>query len=739
MTNSPMLDVKSLKRVPYVFVLILILLLGLPVIGINWGLDFGTIADPNQQMQFQKFIIDAQLYGYIRQILLQWTVISLAAICVLLAFTQYRLTQDKIALIIGLSILFSGSVEAVYILNVDALLLSMEEKNNLEAFIWAFSNSGSGLILAFGLFLIERNANKLKFSSTAFILLTVLLIASAFTFIYYATHMINLPDMWFKANLFSRPYEWSYLLIYLAIILYFYPKAYKIYPLILTNCIFYMAVTQIIMALYLMMLSTHSYDSAYYIAYFFKMIIYFIPFSCLIINYIYSYDAILKAQTALNQEQKKLKHLASHDALTHLINRHEFEMLLEKAIANSERDLTSFALLVLDLDNFKSINDTMGHMHGDSLLIQFADRLRGLIRKGDILSRIGGDEFTLITGTLRSVTAIRKLIERLLKDLKRPYTIDGKQITMSVSIGIAIYPGDGKNTQDLLMNADIAMYTAKKLGKNTYQFYAKNLTILQYREAEIESYLRKALKNDELTLMYQPKFNLLTQKIVGAEVLLRWHNTVLGTVSPEEFIAVAENTGLIIDIGNWIIDKSCSQTKKWLDTIDEDIIFSINISPVQLENNQFLNYLEGIVEKYKYPLNALEIEITENMLLPNKFGIPQLLETISKMGIRISLDDFGKGYSSLARLRYLPINTLKIDQLFIADIKNSRKKVPTIDIIIHLAKELGMDIIAEGVETQEQIEYLIARQCYQGQGFLLCKPLTAEHFEKFIREHSISV
>jgi c-di-GMP phosphodiesterase len=729
MDNSFAFNETTLKRIPHFLVLVIILLLGLPYIGLNLGLDFSTITNKlNAINEYQTHLIESQVRGYFRQTLLQWSGFSLAAVTVLLSFTQYRLSNDRLALIIGLSVLFSGSIEALHTLVIDGISIKYNEKTNLDALIWIFSNSISGLILLIGLtlLLINKDDESVKFST--FVLLTALLVLSAIIILYYSAGIIKLPDMWFKDSYLSRPYELISVAIYLLLILVVYPRIYKAQPNILSDCIFYMSVTQIVISFYLMLLSNQPYDSAYNIAYFLKVVAYFIPCTCLVINYVFSYSAVLNAQKRLKIKQEELAYMASHDPLTNLFNRREFEDLLDKSIANAQRTKTSLALLLIDLDNFKTTNDTFGHFHGDELLKQFSNRLTLLIRKGDLLSRVGGDEFTLISTHLKSPSAARQLAERILNELNSPYPICGKLITVTVSIGISIFPDDGVTTEDLLRKADLAMYKSKSSGKNTYQFYVDQLSHRQHRESEVETHLRQGIQNEEFELFYQPQYNLHTKKIVGAEILLRWNNKTLGSISPDEFIPVAESTGLIVELGNWILNKAFEQVMIWSREYDSMLSFSINISPIQLANHQFLKNLETALKHYKYPAEHLELEITENLLMGNSDDINLVLNSISALGVRLSLDDFGKGYSSLNRLRTLPLDTLKIDKDFVSDIEDEGDKVVIVDIIIKLANELGMNIIAEGIETEQQLAYLVSRKCHQGQGFLLSCPLTAEEF-----------
>lgn len=728
-------DVTTIKRMPQFLVLIILLLLGLPYVGLNFGFDFSIHSNEFTSQSVHNYLIEAQVRGYFRQTLLQWSGFSLAAVTVLLAFTRYKLSGDKIALVIGLSVLFSGFVEAMHTLFIDGLALNYQEKNNLDALVWTFSNNVSGLIMITGLTILLITKKKAPLPGNNFPLLITLVVVMAIAILFYLNRTTAIPIMWFHHEHFARPYEGLSILLYLIILIVLYPKIYHKYPSILSHCIFYMSITQIIIGLYLMALSRSPYDSAYNIAYFLKVVNYFIPCICLLMNYVASYTGVLSAQRRLKIKQEELKYVASHDSLTNLFNRREFEELLDKSISNALRNRSSLALLLIDLDNFKTTNDTFGHIHGDELLKQFSNRLILLIRKGDLLARVGGDEFTLITPNIKSPSSARQLAERILNELNNPYLINGKLITVTASIGISIFPTDGRNTEKLLIKADLAMYKAKNTGKNTYQFYTEELSHLQHRESEIEAHLRQALQNNEFELNFQPKYNLLSKEIIGAEILLRWESKILGFTSPNEFIPVAERSGLIMEIGNWVLNKSCEQIALWKEQFkNSNLSFSINISPIQLANNQFLNSIKKTLSNLDFTASNLEFEITENILMSESNEINHVLNSISALGIKISLDDFGKGYSSLNRLRTLPIDTLKIDKNFISDIQNGSEKVVIVDIIIKLAQELGMSIIAEGIETTTQLEYLVSKQCYYGQGFLLSQPISAKDFTELAFE-----
>ncbi len=541
--------------------------------------------------------------------------------------------------------------------------------------------------------------------------------------------------MWFEHLIVSRPYELVYLFMYLILMFLIYPKVYKAYPYILTNCIFYMAVTQVVIALYLMVLSSSPYDSGYNIAYFLKILFYFIPFACFIINYVYSYNAVLEAQGKLRLSQEKLKYMASHDALTDLYNRREFEILLSKAISNSNRDNYQFGLFVIDIDNFKTINDTLGHIQGDAFLKQFSDKLEKLTREGDVVSRIGGDEYALITSRINSPTNVRKLAERMVEKLSEPIPVSGKLIKNSISLGIAICPQDGTTTESLFKNADIAMYSAKKSGKNTYRFYEEQFSEKQQKEAQIENELKDAIDKGELHLFFQPKYCLDTHEVLGAEILLRWHNKKLGDLPAEVFIEVAENTGLIVKIGEWVLQSTCDLAKRWLEKYPNKLVYSINVLNRQFEDNLFVDKLEEVIKKTPFPAERLELEIPELLLMNKRIDVDYELERISQLGVSLAIDDYGMGYSSLSRLKKLPIKTIKIDKSFISEIQSKNKKVPVIDTIIKLSSGLDLNIVAEGIETEVQKDYLLKNGCRVGQGYLLSKPLSAKDFENQVLQN----
>jgi len=416
------------------------------------------------------FDADSLNQDYFIHTLLQWPLLALTAITTLLAFTQYYLINNKIALILGITFLFSGVIESIHPLIINAISPYIAYTTYIQTIIWSGANISCGIIFIFSLSLLLYDSNKKIIAISNIIIINTIL---AFLFIIYTTLLFKPSNFLLNHSWINKSFELINLTIYLILILYIYPKAYKKFPNLLTNCILILAIFQILISTYLSLLPNFSFDKMFNIIYLLKIIITFIPFTCLLINYASSYKFILKTQEKLQLTQANLTYLATHDALTNLYNRREFEIQLTKTIANNSREMTSFSLFVIDIDNFKSINDTYGHLIGDNFLKKFAKDLISLTRLGDIVSRTGGDEFTIIMPNLKSPSTINKIAERINKGLNISFLMEQELITCTVSIGIAIYPTDGESLEILLKNADLAMYEAKKSGKNGYVFNHK--------------------------------------------------------------------------------------------------------------------------------------------------------------------------------------------------------------------------------------------------------------------------
>jgi len=438
--------------------------------------------------------------------------------------------------------------------------------------------------------------------------------------------------------------------------------------------------------------------------------------------------------------EEKINKLKYYDILTDIPNRKLFINTLENEIIKAKNKEVKHAVLFIDLDNFKEINDTLGHNYGDKLLKNVATLITASIRKGDLVSRVGGDEFFILLRNIKEHSEISKLCERLLKVLDCDISIDNKHVYTSASIGIAVFPSDGDETSILFKNADTAMYSAKYNGKGKYCFFNKSMSDVVARRVQIEKGLRSAIDNNELEIHYQPQIDIINNKIKGFEALLRWNSSELGRVTPAEFIPVAEKSGLIIPIGYWIIKKVCLQNSIWkskgylYDTI------AINLSAIQLLNDKFEQTLKNIITETKINPKFVELEITESILLKDFDKSVRLLTAIRDLGINIALDDFGTGYSSLSYLKQLPINTLKIDKSFIDNILTNEREKAILDGIVQLAQKIDLVVIAEGAEIKEQINMLKKMGCNQIQGYYFSKPLPpAEIEEKFLKTNWIEL
>jgi len=415
---------------------------------------------------------------------------------------------------------------------------------------------------------------------------------------------------------------------------------------------------------------------------------------------------------------------AYHDLLTKLPNRALLRDRLSLAINNAKRENEQLAVMFLDLDRFKNINDSLGHMIGDELLQQVSMRLKECIRAADTLARFGGDEFTLMLPRLHhgSDDAV-KLAEKITSTLKQPFNIDGHELYVSASIGIAIYPQDGAHMDTLIKHADVAMYHVKGQGKNGYQFYSDEMNVPYIEKLSMDTGIHRALDNNEFHLVYQPQVNLRTGEVVGVEALLRWDHPEHGPISPSEFIPFAEECGLIIDVGYWVIKSACAELSRWRQAGLPEIRMSINISARQLMEENIVKHITSIMKDYNVPGSCLELEITENAIMEDMDSVIRKLHELSGYGITIAIDDFGTGYSSLSYLHKLPIHTLKIDRTFLKESRINQGDNTIINTIVAMAKGLSLNVIAEGVETPAQLEYLREIDCSEAQGFLFGKPL----------------
>ena len=434
----------------------------------------------------------------------------------------------------------------------------------------------------------------------------------------------------------------------------------------------------------------------------------------------------------LKKNQEQLNYLAYYDSLTSIPNRINLLEELETSILNAETKETNMAVLFIDIDDFKRINDSMGHKFGDQVLIQSAKRLLEKSEDTEMVSRFGGDEFVVILKDIKSKMDAYWISDRFMEVFAEPFNINQSNIFLNVSIGIAVFPFDGNSAEELLTNADIAMYKAKQDGKNRVDFYNPLIKDDVVKRIELEKDLRQAINNEEFELHYQPQYNVKDNSLRGFEALIRWNKPEQGIVGPGGFINVAEDTGMIIKIGNWVLEEACNTLLKWTNEKGFDGIMSVNISPVQLKHYNFMNNLRNIVKETSINPKKLEIEITESILIESFDLTLEKLMEIRNMGIRISLDDFGTGYSSLSYLKNLPVDTLKIDKSFVDEIMQESKNREIVGSIVNLVNKLDMETVAEGVETAQQYEYLNSVECDSYQGYYMSKPLPKEDIEDSI-------
>ncbi|MES9936131.1 MAG: EAL domain-containing protein [Sedimenticola sp.] len=453
---------------------------------------------------------------------------------------------------------------------------------------------------------------------------------------------------------------------------------------------------------------------------------------------LYHAQQVLKARSDFLEEQVRertleLEELAKKDYLTNLFNRLELHTQLGEAIGKATLIDSQFFVLFIDLDEFKYVNDTFGHSFGDEILKCAAKRLSEHMRDEDIIARLGGDEFVIVLNDDLESEAIKQA-SKFLDAIKEPFCIDNRTIYITASVGICNYPSDGFTSEELIRNADSAMYQAKKNGRNTHEFYTRKLTLDAKKRIDLETSLRMAIENEELSLYYQPKVNMRTGKIIGSEALLRWHSPKYGMVPPGQFIPLAEETGLILPIGESIIKSACLDTIEMLAIEPSLEHVSVNVSGIQFSRTDILSQVNQSLVESGLNGRYLELEITESILMSNPVEINQMLHDIRELDVSVVVDDFGTGYSSLSSLKTLEINGLKIDQSFVGDIDNDSDNDGTaiVNTIIELAKRLELDVIAEGVETQEQIEYLVDHGCDHGQGFFYSKPVPLEEFKDLL-------
>jgi diguanylate cyclase (GGDEF)-like protein/PAS domain S-box-containing protein len=430
--------------------------------------------------------------------------------------------------------------------------------------------------------------------------------------------------------------------------------------------------------------------------------------------------------------EEQVKHLAFHDPLTNLPNRLLFNDRLTLAVAQAHRHNQRLAVLFLDLDRFKTINDSLGHSVGDELLRQVAERIQEHVREGDTVARLGGDEFTLLVPGISAEEDAAKIARKICEAVHDPFWIDGRELFVTTSVGVSVYPSDGHDTETLVRNADSAMYRAKEQGRDNYQLYTPAMNAKAVERLSLESRLRQAIANDELELHFQPFIDLRTAELLGAEALVRWRHPELGLIPPMDFIPLAELSGLIVPIGEWVLRTACAEARKWHKKGFPHLTVSVNLSSRQFQQSDLVSQVSQALDESGLEADKLDLEITESNAMQNAEHSINTLWGLKRQGVRISMDDFGTGYSSLNYLKRFPIDRIKLDQSFVRDLPSDKDDAAIAMAVIAMGRSLELVVIAEGVETEEQLAFLKGQNCDQLQGFLLSRPLAADAFDRFL-------
>lgn len=449
-------------------------------------------------------------------------------------------------------------------------------------------------------------------------------------------------------------------------------------------------------------------------------------------NEVIYYVGVYKDITEAKHSQSRLHELVNHDPLTSLPNRRLFNELLEHAIRRAERENHQIALLFVDLDRFKAINDSLGHQIGDKLLYEVSRRIKHSVRDSDVVARLGGDEFLVMMDMIKQPQDATIIAEKIIYALQVEFVIDDREIFIGASIGISIFPHDGIDVDGLIKAADIAMYQVKNRGKNNLCFYSEELSKKALERFTLESELRHALARQQFSVHYQPQISLLTGEIIGAEALLRWNHPILGSVSPARFIPIAEETGLIIQIGEWVLRQAANQAIAWIKNGYTMQWISVNVSGIQIMKSNFYDTVYGILVETDCNPSILELEITESTVMQNTEFVIDTFNKIKQLGVRVAIDDFGTGYSSLSNLKRLPLSKIKIDQSFVRGLPTDLNDAAITNTINAMARNLGFSVIAEGVETIEQAEFLKNMGCEEAQGYLYGKPISTIEFTKLL-------
>ncbi len=443
--------------------------------------------------------------------------------------------------------------------------------------------------------------------------------------------------------------------------------------------------------------------------------------------------------TEIKNAQVQLEQMAFYDTLTGLANRRLFRNRLEHVISNLKREGNSLGLILLDLDNFKNINDSLGHDSGDALLTIIAERLQDCVRASDTVARLGGDEFAIILPGISNSLAASHVAEKIIETLKAPINLNETEIRITASAGISMAPEDSNNAEDLVKNADLALYRAKDQGRDNYQFFTSEMNTQLINHLQLIQDLRLALDAREFHLVYQPQINLKAGKLIGFEALIRWQNAERGFVSPMDFIPAAEETGLIIPLGRWVITEACQQLRHMCDNglVGDDVVMTVNLSVLQFQDDELISFIQSNLKQFQLKPGQFEVELTETVLMENLEDALQKLEALKALGILISIDDFGTGYSSLGYLKRLPVNIVKVDRSFVMDIPEDKDDMEITAAVIAMAHKLNYEVVAEGVETEEQLQFLESCHCDYGQGYYFSRPLPSNELEAFCQDFNL--
>lgn len=448
----------------------------------------------------------------------------------------------------------------------------------------------------------------------------------------------------------------------------------------------------------------------------------------------HSVRAIYRNISERKAAETKIHRLAYYDKLTGLPNRTLLQDRLIHSIAEAKRFEHHLGLMFIDLDHFKKVNDTLGHSVGDLLLIEAAQRLLKSLRINDTAARLGGDEFVVVLSGFASQTNVPHIAQKILKNLAVPYLLEGHELILSGSLGVALYPQDGVTAEDLMRNADMAMYAAKGARGDSFKFYSDTMNDNAVEQLELESGLRQAIDNDQLVLHYQPQIDWETKQVFGVEALLRWQHPELGLIPPDRFIPIAEETGMIVPIGAWVLRRACQDWNLIQGAMNTPLNLSVNLSGRQFEKLGLVEEVVDALHESGLPSEQLELEITETVLVERPDKAREMLDQISKLGVKLAIDDFGTGYSSLSYLKQFPIDRLKIDKSFMVDILHDHDNAAIVETIIAMSRNMGLGVIAEGVETQEQVSFLHDRNCNQMQGFLFAAPLPVDELKVYLQQ-----